>query len=488
MRMTAPQTGNGVHSVGRLALAGLALAGMLAAAAPAGAQAGSQPVTFAKDVAPILQRSCENCHRPGGGAPMSLITYEDVRPWARAVRSRTEAREMPPWFIDKNIGIQAFKDDPSLSEAEIATIAAWVDGGARRGDPADMPPPREWPAGDQWSIGEPDLVVSSPLMTVEAVAPDWFGMINPPVPTGLTTDRWVKAVEIREVLFDEDGLELASTSEAADGKSDAARADLNLYVVHHAVIMALVNNGEQEDHPNRSPDPDAGVGSPDGSFGIIHELGQNATVFPDYVGVKLPAESVLAFTNMHLHSIGTKVRARVDAAFKLHPEGYEPKYLQVTATQAGGYEMELDIPAGESNILRDGFYRLTRPAIMMTFEPHLHSSGTRMCLEALYPNNARQMLNCADYNHNWVRVYVYEDEAAPLLPAGTVLHMLAWFDNSPSNSRVSDPRNWKGWGNRSIDDMFFHLPRMVYLTEEQFEEEVAARGMPQPFAASQDQQ
>ena len=187
---------------------GLALAGMAAAAAPAGAQAASQQVTFAKDVAPILQRSCENCHRPGGGAPMSLVTYEDVRPWARAIRSRTQAREMPPWFIDKNIGIQAFKDDPSLSEAEVATIAAWVNGGARRGDPADMPPPRKWPAGDRWSIGTPDLVVSSPLMTVEAVAPDWYGMINPPVPTGLTTDRWVKAVEIREVLFDEDGLEL----------------------------------------------------------------------------------------------------------------------------------------------------------------------------------------------------------------------------------------------------------------------------------------
>ena len=87
-----------------------------------------------------------------------------------------------------------------------------------------------------------------------------------------------------------------------------------------------------------------------------------------------------------------------------------------------------------------------------------------------------------------MRVYVYEDEAAPLLPAGTILHMLAWFDNSPGNTRVSDPRNWKGWGNRSIDDMFFHLPRMVYLTEEQFEAEVAARGTPQPFATSQDQQ
>ena len=125
---------------------------------------------------------------------------------------------------------------------------------------------------------------------------------------------------------------------------------------------------------------------------------------------------------------------------------------------------------------------------MMTFEPHLHSSGTRMCVEALYPNNARQMLNCAGYNHNWVKVYVYEDEAAPLLPAGTVLHMLAWFDNSPEQLARLRPAHWKGWGNRSIDDMFFHLPRMVYLTEEQFETEVAVRETPQPFATAQDQQ
>ena len=478
-----------VACVGSFAFTGVVLAGLVAAPAPAAAQAASpRPATFSKDVAPILQRSCENCHRAGGGAPMSLVTYPEVRPWARAIKARTATREMPPWFIDKNIGIQRFKDDPSLSGAEIATLAAWADAGAPQGDPADLPPPRAWPAAGQWSFGEPDLVVSSPLVTVEAVAPDWFGMINPPVPTGLTEDRWIKAVEIREVLVDEDGLDLAPASEAPGGQSDAARADLNLFVVHHAVIMAAVNDGEQDRHPNRAPDPDAGVGTPDGLFGIIHELGQNATVFPDYVGVKLPAESVLTYSNMHLHSIGTKVQARVDTAFKLHPEGYEPKYLQTTATQAGGYEMELDIPAGESDILRDGFYRLARPAIMMTFEPHLHSSGTRMCLEALYPNNARHMLNCADYNHNWVKVYVYEDEAAPLLPAGTVLHMLAWYDNSPGNSRVSDPRNWKGWGNRSIDDMFFHLPRMVYLTDEQFGAEVAARAMPQPFATAQDQQ
>ena len=451
----------------------------LLVAAPAGAAA--QPgheVTFAKDIAPILQRSCESCHRPGGGAPMSLISYQEVRPWARSIRQRTLAREMPPWFIDKNIGIQTFKDDPSLNADEIALIGNWVDAGAPRGNPADLPPPRQWPAG-RWTIGEPDLIVESPVAQVAAVAADWFGGINPPSPTGLTEDRYVQAVEVKEVLLDDDGLEIRpAAASAGDAAGDAGRAELNLFVVHHAVVAAVTDR--QEDEP--------GAIGQMGNFSITHELGQNATYFPDWVGIRLPADSVLTYDRMHYHSVGRDVRVRVDTAFKLHPKGYEPKYLQGFGAQSGAFDLELDIPAGEGNIMRDGFYRLDRPALMMTFEPHLHSSGKRMCLEAIYPNNAREMLNCADYNHNWVKVYVYEDEAAPLLPAGTVLHLLAWYDNSPTNPRVLDPRNWKGWGNRSIDDMLYHLPRMVHLTEDQFAAEVAARGVRQAFATSQDQQ
>ena len=453
-----------------------AAAVLIVAGAPSGAAAqADHEVTFTKDIAPILQRSCESCHRPRGGAPMNLISYQDVRPWARAIKARTEAREMPPWFVDQNIGIQHFKDDPSLTADEIALIGRWVDAGAPRGNPADLPPPRQWSAG-RWTIGEPDLVVSSPIATVEAVAADWFGGINPPTPTGLTTDRYVQAVEVKEILLDDDGLELDPAAASAGGKS-GDRAALNLFVVHHAVITAMTPDD----------DADSPLGAA-GNFNITHELGQNATYFPDWVGIKLPADSVLTYDRMHYHSVGQEVRVRVDTAFKLHPEGYEPKYMQGFGSQSGAFDLELDIPAGEQDIFRDGFYRLTRPAIMMTFEPHLHSSGKRMCIEAIYPNNAREMLNCADYDHNWVKVYVYEDDVAPLLPAGTVLHLLAWYDNSESNPRVLDPRNWKGWGNRSIDDMLYHLPRMVYLTEEQFEAEVAARGVRQQFVSSQDQQ
>ena len=143
-----------------------------------GADPGRAGVTFTKDVAPILQRSCVTCHRPGQSAPMSLLTYEDARPWARSIKTRVAAREMPPWHIDRNVGIQEFKNDLSLPDEDIATIVAWVDGGAPRGNPADMPPQRQFADGAEWAIGKPDLVVRFPAYHVPAAGPDLFPTIT----------------------------------------------------------------------------------------------------------------------------------------------------------------------------------------------------------------------------------------------------------------------------------------------------------------------
>ena len=123
----------------------------------------------------------------------------------------------------------------------------------------------------------------------------------------------------------------------------------------------------------------------------------------------------------------------------------------------------------------EGMQRVSKPGILMTFEPHLHSSGKRMCIEAIYPSGLSEMLNCTGYNHNWVKVYVYEEDSAPLLPTGTLLRVTAWYDNTLNNPRVVDPRYWKGYGNRSTDDMFLNLSRFVSITEEQYEEELAVR-------------
>jgi hypothetical protein len=158
--------------------------------------AGGTDVTFSKDIAPILQRSCQQCHRPGGVAPMPLITYEQVRPWARAIKTRTglgpRAGVMPPWFVEKDLGIQKFKNDISPTEAELARIAEWVDSGAPQGDPAHLPKPLDFDISNKWTIGEPDLVLRGPDGTVPAIGPDRWTKL-PSIPSGLRLRRTICA-------------------------------------------------------------------------------------------------------------------------------------------------------------------------------------------------------------------------------------------------------------------------------------------------------
>jgi hypothetical protein len=434
-------------SLGLVAVGGLATRGQAAAqAAPRG------EVTFTKDIAPILQRSCENCHRRHGVAPMPLSTYEEVRPWARSIKVKTSLREMPPWYIEKYIGIQKFKNDPSLSDEEIATVATWVDRGAPRGNPADMPPQRQYQDTEGWNIGTPDLIVSSPVITVKAVAPDYNNEVGPS-PTGLTEDRYIKAIEVKETRLD------AAFQRRVAGRTEG---DLNYFTLHHAGIQS----------------PGFGMDEDRSGFNFVYNLGAGPTFYPDNTGVVLKAGTELSF-RLHMHSVGREMTVRVDVGFKFHPKGFKPKYFQ-----PGGYfanlgnsaKDDLIIPAGEDNVRFDSFTTLRQPVILTTFEPHMHMSGKRMCVEVIYPSGGRrETLNCAGYNHNWVRSYIYEDDAAPLLPTGTILHVMGWYNNSASNPRNIEPRNWKFWGNRSIDDMFIFLPKVTFLTEEQYVEEVAAR-------------
>jgi hypothetical protein len=387
-------------------------------------------------------------------APMSLLTYDEVRPWASSIKRRTSSREMPPWFIERNVGVQRFKDDPSLSDAEIATIAKWVESGAPRGNPADAPPPRQFPADADWSFGKPDLIVSSPVRRVKPVEADFQGDIGV-TPTGLTEDRYVKAVEVREVLVSE---------KSVPGAPSAGRAALNISTIHHATIGARTDFDPNSEFPTSE--------SVDGGFMLVHELGQNPTIYPDGLGVLLPANSDLTW-RMHTHANGKETEVRIDLAFKLHPKGYRPTH---TLTASGGpSSYDLDIPAGNDDVRLEAFKVLTKPARLVSFEPHMHASGKRMCLEAILPSGTRQTLNCAAYNHNWVKVYLYEEDAAPLLPAYTILHAIGWYDNSAKNPRNVEPRNWKGFGNRTIEDMMGGGAKYVALTEEEYRVAVESR-------------
>ena len=428
-------------------------------------------ITFSKDVAPILHRSCVTCHKPGSIAPMSLITYEDARPWARAIKDKISRPDddpdrMPPWFIEKNVGIQKFKDDPSLTPEEIFTIATWVENGAPRGNPQDMPDVGF--ASQEWTIGEPDLIISSPAMTLPAVAPDFYGRVGP-APTGLPEDRYVKAVEFREVRHQTENEALQT--DAVDRKS----GDLNFFVVHHAVVMTTPGSDTESD----SGSSGSAESRRGGLFNVVWELGQNSTLYPDTLGVKLPKGSALNF-DLHTHSIGTEATFSIDVAFKLHPSGYVPKYT--TAGSFNSLTYDLDIPGDKETVI-EALYPMTRAGMVLSFEPHLHSSGRRMCVEALHPSGYQETLNCAGYNHNWVKVYHYQDDVAPLLPAGTVIKVTALYDNTAANPRVADPRNWKGWGSRSIDDMMFLLSRVIWLTDEEYEAELADRAQKVGIAA-----
>lgn len=429
-----------------LRVAGVVLGALLAAPVVATAQAPAKqgPVTFTKDVAPILQRSCQKCHRPGSIAPMSLLTYEDVRPWARAVKKRTALREMPPWYIDRHVGIRKFKDDPSLTDEEIETIAKWADAGAPKGNPADLPPPRSFEDVGLWHLGKPDMIVTLPEdQIVPPAGPDeWKDII---VDAGLTEDRYLKAIE--------------------------TKPSKGWQVVHHSVTRMI--------------DPD-GSDNPDdfrGSFLNEYALGKNADIFPDGAGRLIKAGTKINF-NLHLHSIGEETAANVELGLKFYPKGYVPRYVE--ETQGVGGNNDLDIPPNADNVRADGYFTLTKPARLLSFQPHMHNRGKAMCVEAIYPptgssstgntQNKVETLSCVDrYQFAWHIVYHYEEDMQPLLPAGTILHVTGWHNNTAANKFNPDPEQLVTYGQRTVDDMSFAWMQWYYLSEEEFKQQVEAR-------------
>lgn len=405
--------------------------GLLLAPCPTRAQG----VTFTKDVAPIFQRSCQSCHRPGSIAPMSLLTFEEARPWARSIRTQVSRRAMPPWFVDKNVGIQRFKDDRSLSEHDLQTIVAWVDAGAPKGNPADMPPPRafndnnyEWTLADQLGRA-PDLVVPIPApFVVKAGTPNWW--VDMVSDMGLSEDRWVKAYETKPSLE-------------------------GFPVVHHATTSMLEPDGTEE-----------GLSE--------YALGKTGDIHPDGTGRQVKAGTKIRW-NMHYSAKpnGEDTTDRTSIAFWFYPRGYQPKRPLIR--RSVGSVTDLDFPPGENNIRTDGYTMLDDNVRLTVFQPHLHNLGKRQCLEAIYRDGRVQTLNCINWDFGWHIAYNYEDDVQPLLPKGTVLHVISWHDNSKANKWATDTRNWVGWGNRSTDDMSFAHISWFTLTDEEYQQQLKER-------------
>ena len=419
------------------------------------AEQAADPVTFAKDVAPILQKKCQVCHQPGSIGPMSLLTYEETRPWARAIKRRVTERTMPPWHIDRTVGIDEFKNDASLSDEQIDTIVGWVDAGTPLGDPNDLPPPVEWPNADVWRLaerfGEPDLIVKSAPYTVKASGQDkWW---RPTVETGLTEARWVRAIEIKP---------------SADG---------GRRVVHHVLATLLQDEGGGATNL-ASTAPTSGT-VPDfprfgGSAGLFMEwaVGKDGEIFPGDAGkLMLPGSRIL--WEVHYYAVGEEMPDnQVDLGVYFYPRGQEPKNRTVLKIWSTG---EIDVPPGEIGVTQ-GFHVLEAPARLENFQPHMHMRGKAMSMEAIFPDGRRELLSYANnFQWLWHINYIYADDAAPVLPQGTVIAITAWHDNTRENPNNPDWRQWVGGGSRTVDEMAHAWVDVTYLEEDDYERLVAER-------------
>ena len=388
------------------------------------AQAQAPDVTFAKDVASILQEKCEACHRTGQMAPMSLTTYAEVRPWARAIRTKVVAGDMPPWHMSKTTGIQKFVNDISLTTEQIDTIVRWVDTGAPLGNPDDLPPTREWPSGERWRVGsllgrDPDLTVTSTPWTQPAEGQDqWW---QPVVDSGMTEDRWIKAVEVRPTL---------------EGRR----------IVHHG------NSALAE-----------------------FAVGKAGEIYPDDTGRLLKAGEKVRF-DIHYHSVGEEITDYLSIGVWFYPKDVVPKYVVKHSPMGVFQAMDtFDLPP-HTVTKHHAFIPLETATRILSYQPHMHVRGKSMSLEAIYPTGRVEMLSYVEnFNFNWHVNYVYANDVAPLLPAGTMIKLTAWHDNTAGNRANPDPTQWVGWGQRSYDDMYHAHVRYIELTEEDYKQMVQDR-------------
>jgi mono/diheme cytochrome c family protein len=431
------------------------IAGVLAATTTFAAEPARE-VTFTKDVAIIFQEKCQSCHEPGSIAPMSLRTYEESRPWARSIKSRVESRQMPPWHIDRSVGVQKFKNDMSLTDAQVATIVAWVDQGAKQGDPKDMPALKPVATGMYWQAerdgyGPPDIVVASGDQKMPAVHQDewWRPLVDIPV----TEPRWVRMVEIRP-------------------SNMAGRKILHHSIAYHVLSpenTAAVNTGtgrgvsvDPDDLVNRRPQL------------MEWAIGKGYDRFMDGTGkLIMPGEKIA--WDQHIHAAGEEITSGSEIGIWLYPKGQEPtkrSYLiGFTGLKAGS--LSLDIPPNQISHT-EGFTVLRENTIITNFQPHFHLRGKAMTVEAILPNGTTQVISSvSNFNFNWMTNYIFADDAAPAFPKGTIIHVTAWYDNTTNNKDNPDPNQWVGWGDRTVDEMAHAWMNVVYLTDAEYADWVA---------------
>ena len=367
------------------------------------AAAAAQTPTFAKDVAPIFYSKCVECHRPTMFAPMSLVKYDEARPWAKSIRARVSTRTMPPWGADPAHGV--FKNDPRLSDKEIATILAWVDGGAPKGNDKDLPTVPEFVDG--WTIGKPDAVfeMKEPFQIPPTGIVE-YQYIR--IPTGITEDKWLAAIEIKP----------------------EARAQ-----VHHVIAFTV---------PAGSPVNEGGALGPGNIGGVTPN--KPGVVFDPGVGRMLNGNSDIVL-QMHYTTNGqaTTDRTQVGLRFLKEPP---------SMVQRGGSVIQprFVIPAGDPNAEVRGSRVLQADTILTSLTPHMHVRGKDMTYTAKYPDGRTEvLLSVPKYDFNWQITYQLKE--AKRMPKGTEIEVVAHYDNSPQNKFNPDPTKDVRWGDQTFEEM-----------------------------------
>jgi hypothetical protein len=430
-----------------LAAAFLAVIAALSVVGRASAQVGEgAAVTFTRDIAPIFQQKCQECHQPGSIAPMSLISYQDAHKFASRIRDRVSRRIMPPWHLNPTVGIQHFKNYRGLTDDQISTIVAWVDEGAPEGDPADMPAPVSFPTGENYlmldELGPPDLVIKTPPFTVPEHGNDqWW---RPVVETGLTEDRWVRAVEVLPSY--------------PNGRR----------VTHHFLATAV-----QEHNLN----------------GLLTEwaIGKVGEQYGEASGKLLQAGSKISF-EVHYFPAGIEVpNDQVSLGIWLYPKGYTPDLETKLVMFNVAPQNTLEIPPRSKPLFTNEFVMQT-PVRIQSFQAHLHLRGKGMSMEAIYPDGRKELLSLIDnFQFNWHNNYIYADDSAPLLPKGTVLKFDAWYDNTADNPSNPNPDDFVTWGDRAADEMGHAWVGVTDLTQGQYDQQVAERAAQKQLAGDEQQ-
>jgi len=409
----------------------LLFAGVLSAADP--------PVTFNKDVLPILQKKCQSCHRPGSIAPMSFLSYQETRPWAKAIKAAVLARKMPPWFADPRYG--HFSNDHSLSRAELDTISRWADTGAAEGDSKDAPRPVKWAEG--WQV-QPDVIVQGPAYDVPANARnnvvEWISVT---VPSGFTKDTWITSVQIKP--------EHPAVAHHICLGFNRHTPDVKYF---DPVWMDKPRDEEGSVLPDKGPT--FGPATPGGRFRSMAEdcylPGNPVADYREFQAAKLiPAGSDITL-NLHYTPNGTAVTDHVQLGFTIAPEAPAKRYVSLS-TSAPTSPRVFAIPPNDPNWQSPpAEVTFTEDCELVYMMPHMHVRGKDMTYTLIYPDGRKEVvLSVPNYDFNWQLGYTTNVK----VPKGTKLHVDAHYDNSVNNKWNPNPNRTVYYGEMTWEEMMF---------------------------------